>query len=80
VAARALIYVSVLKQSVWPGLFAFVAFATIDGVARYGHLNGWNWFDHTTVSRYYGAISIVIAIEIFIFFYLANGRGDPIGT
>ncbi len=75
VAARALIYVSVSRNSLWPGLIAFVAFAGIDGVAQYGHLKRWNWFRPATSLYYYGGVVTAITVEVSILFTMTHRIG-----
>lgn len=65
VGSRGLVYVAL--QLAMPGgamllLAAVVCFALVDGVATYGHLCGWNWFDPRrcrTVHLFFATVSLV---------------------
>ena len=68
IAARALIYLSVLRRTAGPGLLAFIAFAGIDGAAQYGESRGWNRFSPLVASYYYGGVFAAVMAEAAVFF------------
>jgi hypothetical protein len=72
VAARALIYLAASTHILTPGLLAFAAFAGIDGVAQYGHLREWNWFNPATAAYYYGGVLAAVSVEVFVFFLMVT--------
>lgn len=55
--------------------FAISAFALIDGVAVYGHLRNWDWFDPLTCRRAHLFFSSLSTIEAVLFVLAFRAKG-----
>ena len=70
VGSRGLVYVGLHVGM--PGgsillLAALVFFTLIDGVATYGHLSGWDWFDPAQCRYVHGFFATVSLLELVLF-------------
>jgi hypothetical protein len=63
VTSRWLVYVALFDQYYFLGVFAFVCFCAIDGLASFGHASDWNWFDPTVAWTFYGVIASLASIQ-----------------
>lgn len=77
--SRGLIYVGLNTSSAFAAGWiaaAFLLFALIDGVAVYGHLRDWNWFDPAVCRRshlLFSSASVAEAILFVVAFEQASG-------
>lgn len=63
VAARALIYVSIYRYSMWAALVAFAGFGIVDGAASYGRLQKWDWLRPRVAHLYYAMATVAVLLK-----------------
>jgi hypothetical protein len=74
VASRGLVYFALLDRSYLLGIFPFVCFSAVDGVACYGHNSDWNWFTPTVARSFYGFIGLLVVVQgLLLIFALVTG-------
>jgi hypothetical protein len=71
ISSRGLIYVSMIKFSLLPGLIAVLTFAAVDGRAYYGLLEKWAFDDIRVLRKFYLYLAIIALVQLsgFLFFY-----------
>jgi hypothetical protein len=71
ISSRGLIYVSIIKFSILPGLIAVLTFAAVDGRAYYGLLEKWAFDDIRVLRKFYLYLAIIALVQLsgFLFFY-----------
>jgi len=67
VGSRCLVYMSLSQHEPWAGLWAMVSFSVVDGVAAYGKLCRWNWFDPHICRTFYGIVLAAGASDLALF-------------
>jgi hypothetical protein len=71
ISSRGLIYVSMIKFSLIPGLIAILTFAAVDGRGYYALLEKWAFDDIRVLRKFYVFLAIIALVQIssFILFY-----------
>jgi len=71
IAARGLIYVSLVAETIVPALIAIITFAALDGRGYYAHLQQWAFDDVHVLRRFYVYFAVVALIQLssFLLFY-----------
>jgi hypothetical protein len=71
ISSRGLIYVSMIKFSILPGLIAVLTFAAVDGRAYYALLEKWALDEIRVLRKFYLYLAIIAMIQLssFLFFY-----------
>jgi hypothetical protein len=71
IAARGLIYVSLVAETIVPALIAIITFAALDGRAYYAHLQQWAFDEIHVLRRFYVYFAVVALIQLssFLLFY-----------
>ncbi|HEY6951887.1 MAG TPA: hypothetical protein VI758_05735 [Bacteroidota bacterium] len=71
VAARGLVYISVVTGNIVPAVLAVVSFASIDGRAYFAHLEKCPFDDIRILGRFYRFIALIAVVQtvLFTFFY-----------
>jgi hypothetical protein len=70
ISSRGLIYLSILWNSPAIAILSIFTFSIVDGVATYGSLAQWNWFDPHLCRRFYLFVTGVSVIEMLVFLTL----------
>ena len=71
--SRGLIWLAVI-QNPWFALPAGIGFAIVDGLAVYGSVRKWEWFEWVIWSRFYGAVTTISVLELLLFIGFARGE------
>ncbi len=67
IASRGLVYISYSTGNIFPALFAFAGFASIDGRAYFAHLEKWRFDEIRVVGRFYRYMGTITAVMVFLF-------------
>jgi len=73
VGSRCLAYVSLSEHLPWAGVWAVTSFALVDGLAMYGRVRRWNWYDPHTCRRFYGFVLAAGVSDLAVFAAIAQG-------
>jgi membrane protein YdbS with pleckstrin-like domain len=63
VSSRVLVYVALRAKWLFPALMALILFASVDGVAAYGDIAGWEWSSIPGRGRFILFLAVVGAVE-----------------
>ena len=67
VGARCVIVTAVPCGARIAMIIAWLGFAIVDGVAAWGHISGWDWFELSVLRRYYSLILALGGIQLLVF-------------
>lgn len=74
ITSRILIFFSIHDHLFLLGLFSFVGFSIVDGVASHGHKYNWNWYSPKIALRYYFFISAVVILQLVAITWHTQGH------
>jgi hypothetical protein len=72
VGSRCLVSMSLSQHNLFAGLWAVVSFSLVDGLAAFGKLRAWNWFDPHICRRFYGIVLFAGASDLALFAVMAG--------
>lgn len=72
VGARGLVCLSLFSETYEIATIALLSFALTDGLAAYGNLKEWDWFDPITCRAFYGACVSISMLEVILFALFAT--------
>jgi hypothetical protein len=66
IGSRGLVGIAIIKGYVWPVAVALITFSTTDGLANYGVLKNWDWFNRTILKNFFLATGCLALIELVL--------------
>lgn len=66
IGSRGLVGIAIIKGYLWPITVALITFSTTDGLANYGVLKNWDWFNGTILKNFLLATGSLALIELVL--------------